>query len=224
MKELKLLLITICFATLLSGSIVVTALNPGEASIRALVSNPQPRQGDSITVTLFFENNSTETLTLTHAGIHFDWMPRDGFFGFNMTSSIIQVRPGETYIFPNPVTINVPPATSPGVHSYYAGVDGYDSSQAPFSIDSTTATIEVIANDGQTTAPTNPGSENQGGDETSDLLLYGAIAAVVIIVGLLIVVVVMRKKKSHTDKPRPADNQPSSSEPEQKPPGQDFSI
>jgi hypothetical protein len=177
-------------------------------------------------VTLFFENNFTEPLILTNAGLHFDWMPKDGFYGFNLKENPITVQAGGSYVFQNQIRVKVPNETSLGAHSYYAGVDGvYGSSQAPFSVDSVEAELEVISSGIQTPAPTNPGSGNQGNGQGSDLLLYGAIAAVIIVVILLLVIVIMRKKKTtHVKSTEQPIEETDQAKPEQKPSGQDFSI
>jgi hypothetical protein len=203
---------------------VVTALNSDQASVRALVSNPQPRAGETITVTVFFENNYTDQLKLTFVGLHFDWMPSEGFLGFNLSSTPISVAAGDDYVFQQPITVKVPAGLS-GVHTYFVGVEGtLGASSDAFSLDSATAEL-MITDNSQTIAPTNTNSDGQQGG-VPNLLLYGAVAAVVVIVAVLIIVLMLRKKRKPAEKTaQPVADQPAPSKPEQKPSsGQDFSI
>ena len=203
---------------LCSGIASAITITPDQASVRAFVSDPEPQAGDTITVSIFFQNNYTDSLIITHVGLHFGWMPTDSFYGFNLSSTPITVGAGTDYFFQQPINIKIP-STVNGAQDYYAAIDGtVGTSSDPFSINSDTTQISVIGT-GPTPTPTAPTSTDSNGQP--DLLLYGAVAAVVVVVALLIVFILMRmKRKQPQQKAEPAAT-PSS---EQKPSEQDFSI
>jgi hypothetical protein len=226
MKRLKVPLITTIAVMLLVFAVggFVAAQTADESFVRGILSNPNPNAGDTITVSIFYHNNSTETVTLDYAGVHFDWMPTDSLYGFNASSSNIQVASGHDYFFQQPINIKVP-TNANGNHTYYAGIDGHTSSTA-VSLSSDPAPFLVNGN-GSTTAPTSTdsGTDNpQGG--VSDIVFYIAIIAVVAVVALLLVVVLMRRKrKPETKSTETTADRPTPDQPQQKPSsGQDFSI
>ncbi len=231
MKKLgfSVLAVFVVCTVLLISSGLVSALTSDQAVLRALLSNSQPQQGETITALIFFQNNSTDSVAITYVGLHFDWMPTDGFYGFNLSSAPVTVQAGGSYVFSSPITVTVPEDSTVGVHTYYLEIDGTQgASETTFSFDSDTVELLVDSN-GQAT-PT-PSSTNSGGQPADqNLLLYGAIGAAVIIVVLLVIVLVMRKNRTQ---PKPAANQgtnqpetpPPPPSPEKKPnPEQDFDI
>ncbi len=175
---------------------VVAALDQDQASVNVFPTSETVAPGQAVGITLIFNNNSPDSLTLTSLGVHFDWMDSGGFFGFNLSSTPITVQAGGNYPFTQPINIQVPTTASLGNHSYYIGVDGTQgSSNTPFSWDSPASTI-LVSNGGGTgpTTTINPtSSSSQGGGQ--DMLLYGVAAVVVIIVVLMVVIVVMRMRK-----------------------------
>jgi hypothetical protein len=227
MKRLKVPLITTITVMLLVFAVggLVAAQTADESFVRGLLSNPNPNAGDTITVSIFYHNNSTETVIIDYAGVHFDWMPTDSLYGFNTSSSNIQVPSGRDYFFQQPINIKVP-TNANGNHTYYAGIDGHTSSSAPVSLSSDPVEFLVNGN-GSTAAPTgtNSGTDNQEGG-VPDTVFYIAIIAVVAVVALLLVVVLMRRKrKLETKSTERHTNQPAPDQPQQKPSsGQDFSI
>jgi hypothetical protein len=215
------LIITLLTASLLcSGIVSALTLTPDQAVLRAIVSNPNPAAGTSITVSVFLQNNYTEALQLTYLGIHFGWMPTDTLYGFNLSSTPITVAAGSDYIFPQPINLNIPQNVN-GAQDYYAGVDGIAlTSQEPFSLNSATAQI-LVTGTGPTPSPTAAPTNTDNPDSQPDLLLYGVLIAVAVIAALLIVVLLMknrRKQPKQTTEPTPTTSS------EQKPSEQDFSI
>jgi len=225
--RISLIVTIITIAFLCSG--LVAALNSNEASIQTFFSSQTIQPGQTVTVRIFFASTSADELQITNVGIHFDWMPSGGFYGYDLSSAPVAISSGGgNYMF-DEIAVQVPANVSAGSHSYYVGVDGTQgsSSSAPFSWDSPTSTIEVYGNS-QTTAPTSSSTNSGGGQQNGqqNLLLYGAIGAAVVIVALLIIVLVVRKKRTQ---PRSATNQgagqPETPSPEQKPNSeQDFTI
>jgi len=221
MKALKISLIAVLLVAFLCSGLVSAAtvtLNSDQASVRAMVSNPAPNAGESISVSIFFQNNYTESLQIDFIGLHFDWMPSEGFYGFNLSSTPVTVASGSDYFFQQPINVNIPSGVN-GVQGYYVGVEGtVGASSDTFSINSASAEILVSG-----TGPTaTPSSSTNSNDQSSNLLLlYVAVIVVVVVVLLLIFVMILRKKRKHPKKPAESAVQPSS---KQKPSEQDFSI
>ena len=220
-----LIIITLIAGFICSGTVSAQTFTTDQVYLRALVSNPQPAAGSTITVSVFLQNNSTENLQLTYVGLHFGWMPPDTLYGFNLSSTPITVTAGTDYLFQQPINIKIP-ETSNGATDYYAGVDGIAlTSLESFSINSLTAQIMVMGT-GPTPSPTAQPTNTDNTGSQPDILLYGVLIAVVVIAALLIIVLLMRNrhkqpkqtKESATDKP---ETKPDS---EQKPSTQDFSI
>lgn len=221
MKALKTSLTAVLLLAFLCGGLVSAAtvtLNSDQASVRAMVSNPTPNAGDQIQVSIFFQNNYTESLQIDFIGLHFDWMPSEGFYGFNLSSTPVTVASGTDYFFQQPINVNIPSGVN-GVQGYYVGVEGtVGTSSDTFSINSASAEI-LVSGTGPTATPSSSTTPN---DQSSNLLLlYVAVIVVVVVVVLLIFVMMLRKKRKHPEKPTESAAQPSS---EQKPSEQDFSI
>jgi hypothetical protein len=238
MKALKTSLTAVLLLAFLCGGLVSAAtvtLNSDQASVRAMVSNPTPNAGDQIQVSIFFQNNYTESLQIDFIGLHFDWMPSEGFYGFNLSSTPVTVASGTDYFFQQPINVNIPSGVN-GVQGYYVGVEGtVGTSSDTFSINSASAEI-LVSGTGPTATPsssTNPNDQGTGptatpssstnpNDQSSNLLLlYVAVIVVVVVVVLLIFVMILRKKRKRPEKTTESSVQPSS---EQKPSEQDFSI
>ena len=221
MKALKTSLTAVLLLAFLCGGLVSAAtvtLNSDQASVRAMVSNPTPNAGDQIQVSIFFQNNYTESLQIDFIGLHFDWMPSEGFYGFNLSSTPVTVASGTDYFFQQPINVNIPSGVN-GVQGYYVGVEGtVGTSSDTFSINSASAEI-LVSGTGPTATPSSSTTPN---DQSSNLLLlYVAVIVVVVVVVLLIFVMILRKKRKHPEKPTESAAQPSS---EQKPSEQDFSV
>ena len=221
MKALKISIVAVFLVTFLCGGLVSAAtvtLNSDQASVRALVLNPEPNAGESISVSIFFQNNYTESLQIDFIGVHFDWMPSEGFYGFNLSSTPVIVASHTDYFFQQPINVNIPISVN-GVQGYYVGVEGtVGTSSDTFSINSASAEI-LVSGTGPTATPSS--STNPNDQSSNLLLLYVAVIVVVVVVLLLIFVMILRKKRKHPEKTTESAVQPSS---EQKPSEQDFSI
>jgi|GEM_PF-3242127 len=231
MKRLKISLtatMAVLLLVLVTGGFAAAQSADG-SFVRGFLANATPNAdgtilaGDTVSVGIFYENNSTETVILDYAFVHFDWMPTDSVYGFNLSSYDIQVASGDEYFFPQPINIKIP-TTANGNHSYYAGIDAHTATSPAISLTSDPVEFIVIGS-GATPMPTNTnsGTNNQGG--VPDIVFYGAIIAVVAIVVVLLVVVFMRRKRRPASKPaEPSASQPAPTQPEETPSGQDFSI
>jgi len=231
MKRLKISL-TATMAVLLLVLVTsgfAAAQSVDGSSVRGFLANATPNAdgtinaGDTVTIGIFYQNNSTETVIIDYVFVHFDWMPTDSVYGFNLSTYDVQVTSGEDYFFPQPINIKIP-TTANGNHSYYTGIDAHTASLTPVSLSSDPVQFIVIGS-GATISPTNTnsGTNNQGG--VPDIVFYGAIIAVVAIVVVLLVFVLMRRKRRPASKPAEAStNQPAPTQPEETPSGQDFSI
>jgi hypothetical protein len=179
--------------------------------------------GDTVQVAIFYHNNSTETVTLLYAGVHFDWMPTDSLYGFNTSSYNIQVASGHDYFFQQQISIKIP-TNANGVHTYYVGIEGVTASSAAISLSSDPPVEFMVTGTGATVAPTNTNSGTNNPGAVPDIVFYGAIVAVVAIVVVLLVLVLMRRKRRPSSKPaEPAASQPPA-KPEETPSSQDFAI
>ena len=218
MKAFKIFLIVVFLVVYLcSGVVSALTLTSDQASVRALVSDVEPQAGDTITVYFYFSNNYTNSLNLTFVGLHFDWMPQETFYGFNLSSTPLTVESGTDHFFEQPINVNIPTDVN-GLHTYTVGVEGnVGSSSDTFSLDSTPGEILVSGN-GQTPVPTNT---NSGGGQQSNILLYSAVVVVLVVVALLIVVMLTRKKRKYPEEATMPSESPKQEEP---PSEQDFSI
>ncbi len=113
-------------------------------SATAVFSDSTPIPGQTITVSLTFQNNIDEQLRIFYIGIHSDWMASDGFYGQDISGNPATVQGQSTYVAET-FTITVPVNASVGSHSYYIGVDGLNATGEPFSWDSPASNIEVVA-------------------------------------------------------------------------------
>ncbi len=222
-----LVVIVVCLVFLISSG-CVSAQTSNVVTVRAFLSNPQPQQGETISVLFFFQSNSNDSLTINYVGLHFDWMPADSFYGLNSSSSPINIPAEGNFTFPRPINITVPADATLGAHTYYAGVEGTEgASETAFSANSDPADFLVVSN-GQSTTPSTSTNSGQPANQ-QNLVLYAAIGAAIIIVVLLVLVLVIRKNRT---KPKKTPNQetnlpppPPSSPSEKKPTsGPDFDI
>jgi hypothetical protein len=228
LKSFKIILIvSIILATFLCTGFVA-ALNQNEASVRAFFSTITP--GTTVSVTVFFTSNTTDTLQISRVGFHFDWMSTENYVGATLSTPATIVG-GSTQSI-GLINIPIPANVTLGTHTYTIVIDGTQGAASnEFSWTSPTLSIATIGSNGQTTGPTvtvaPTGGGNQGGQP--DLQLYGAVGAVVVIVVLLTIVLLLKRKKTA---PQPVKEQtagqPETSEPEQKPEQkpeqQDFDI
>jgi hypothetical protein len=230
MKKLKISLtatMALLLVILITGGFALAQSIEG-SFVKGFLTNPERddgsiHAGDNVKIFIFYRNNSTETVILDYAGVHFDWMPTDSLYGFNLSSYDIQVASGAEYYFQQQINMRIP-TTANGNHSFYAGIDGHTTSSTAVSLNSDPVEFMVIGS-GATIAPTstNSSTNNQGG--IPDIVFYGAIIAIVVIVVVLLVVVIMRRRHKPASKlAEPTANQPAPTQPGETPSGQDFSI
>jgi hypothetical protein len=84
----------------------------------------------------------SQELTIYYVGIHFDWIPADGFYGVDLNSTPGYVSSSNS-ILSESFSVQIPTNVTEGPHTYAVGVDGIDSSSNSFSWDSPTSTIQV---------------------------------------------------------------------------------
>jgi hypothetical protein len=235
--QVKLIKVSILLAILTVSCLCIgfaAALNQDEASTHVIFSPESALPGQTVSVVIFFTSTSTDQLQLSYMGLHFDWMPSDQFYGFNLSSApITYPAGGEPYMF-NPINIQIPATASPGLHTYTIGIDGTQGtgdSATPFSWSSTPATLTVLG-DGTTSVSPTPTNTNSGGGAPNGLnsvLIFGALGAVIVVIVLLVLVLLVRRRKTQ---PKPAAKQeapqsqpetPGESPPKSKP-EEDFNI
>jgi hypothetical protein len=228
-RSLRLLLMVAIIATVLMCCGLVSALSQDEASVHSFFSTSTLQPGQTVTVTVFFTSNTSDTLQVTAVGLHFDWMSdAEGFYGFDLTKQPVTVAGGGTQAFPQ-MAIQIPTNVTLGEHSYYIGVDGKQgASSSDFSWSSPSLSVLVVGNNGQTAGPTQTTapSGGSGQDGLSDLLLYGVVAVVIVIVVLVVIVLILRRKRTQS---KPASNQGATqsetpSQPPKANPESDFDI
>ena len=195
-KSLRITFIVTFIVIIFLSSGLVSALDSNGASVFTVWSNQTVNAGDAVTVRMTFQSNTDEQLQILSIGINFDWMPKDAFYGHDLSNNPVTIPSNGTYTF-DPITIKIPSNASAGSHTYYVGVDGVQGSSGTFSWDSAASTIQVYAATGSSPTPTATSSPSSGGgqEEGPSLLLYLAVTAVVVIVALSTIVVVMRKRR-----------------------------
>jgi hypothetical protein len=225
-KSLKksIILTTIIITVFLCCGFAV-ALNQDEVSAHALFSSQTLQAGQTATVNLFFSSTSADSLQITYASIHFDWLPTGAVFGLNLTSAPVTVPSGGDYLFQQPITFQIPNDVTTGVHNVTIGIDGLQgSSSTPFSWDSSAIPLEITGGSIPTASPM---STPLGGDngQLDLLLLVAAAAVVVIVVVLMLFVVILKKRTKPKQTAKQSAGQPETPAPEKKPEtGQDFNI
>ena len=128
---------------LFSGvSSVVFALNQDEARVSVAWSTKTPYQGSNPIVTVFFINDSPETLTIDYFGLNFDWMDSNSFVGLVLSDDPVFIPAYGNQYFP-PVTVQIPEDASLGPHSYFVGINGVQNESTDFSWNSSTITLVV---------------------------------------------------------------------------------
>ncbi len=233
MKIIRIATIVTLIAVICVSFGLVSALSSTDATATASFSSPAPKQGQTITVSVTFQNHLDSNLRIFYIGLHGDWMASDGFYGQDISDNPATVSGGGSYVA-DTFTITIPASTSLGSHSYYIGVDGLDASGNTFSWDSASGSIQVVAGSSQTSGPTgttNPSSSGGQGN-VEEWLPYLAVVAAAVVVALIVLLTLVQKKKRRraaapaqpaaeqpqTPAPRPEQPQAESPEPpEQKP-------
>jgi hypothetical protein len=201
-----------------------SAITQDEGSANALFSSETLKAGQTVTVMLFFADQSADAVQISYVSIHFDWLPSGTYIGLNLTDAPVTIAAGGDHVFPA-ISMKIPDDISGGGHNFTIAVDGTDTNTSTsFSWESATFTKEIIGSN-VTASPTATGT-NSGGAGQTDLLLFAGVVVVVVVIGVLLLLIVLRKKGT---KPQPAAKQdagqPPAPSPDSKPePGQDFNI
>ena len=200
-----------------------SAITQDEGSANALFSSETLKAGQTVTVMLFFADQSADAVQIRYVSIHFDWLPSGTYIGLNLTDAPVTIASGGDYVFPA-ISMKIPDDVSAGGHNFTIAVDGTDTNtSSSFSWESSTFTKEIIG--GNSTSSPTATSTNSGGGQT-DLLLFGGVVAVVVVIGVLLLLIVLRKKGTKTQPTVEQDaGQPPAPSPKTGPePGQDFNI
>jgi hypothetical protein len=223
------LLIILFIATSLSIS-SAAALSQDQAQIHNFFQPSILIPGQSVSASVFFVSNISDTLTLTSVGYHFDWMGTGNFVGADLSSQPITVAANGTQSI-GTLSITIPSNVTLGDHTFYIEIEGYQGSSPSntFTWDSPSLSVAVIGSNGQTGNPTITSQPTNGGNPSGpDLQLYGAVAAVIIIVVLLAIVIVLRQKRAESktaSSEAPKETPSPEQKPEEKPSStEDFDI
>lgn len=122
--------------------IPVFALEQNEISVSLYWTNQMLFQGDTATVRISIKSNSAEQLLIYYIGVHFDWMPADGFYGYDLSKNPVLIPAQGSYIF-EPMSIQIPINVTVGEHNYFVGIEGRQGSTTFFSWDSPTSTVQI---------------------------------------------------------------------------------
>ncbi len=212
MKSVKIAFIVCILAVIFVSFGLVSALNQNEASLQTVWLNQNIRPGDTVSVIVTFSSNSSDQLSISRIGFHFDWMGPNEFYANDFSTNPVVVVGGSSKIF-DPMSVQIPPYVTSGSHSYYVAVDGVQGTSATsFFWDSPTFTI-TIAGGGSAPTPTPTASSGSGGQgDGLGLLPIIAVAAVVVVVVLLVVVMFMRRRRRRVE-PKAETSAKSSVEP-----------
>lgn len=201
-----------------------SAITQDEGYATALFSSDQLQAGQTVTVMLFFADQSADAVQVSYVSIHFDWLPSGTYIGLNLTDAPVTIASGGDHVFPA-ISMKIPDDVSGGGHNFTIAIDGTDTnSSSSFSWESATITKEIIGGN-ITSSPTATGT-NSGGAGQTDLLLFAGVVVVVVVIGVLLLLIVLRKKGTKTQPTAKQDaGQPPAPSPETGPePGQDFNI
>ncbi len=222
MKSKKTLLAIILVTALLLFTLNLALAQSSDEATVDVYSPDIAQAGTTLAVTrIFFQSNSAEELTITHVGLHYDWMEKDGFWGYTLTSPVI-IKPGASQIF-GEIDVQIPASVPGGNHTYYVGIDGTRSDgSTPFTWDSGPQSIQIQSNAvaNPTALPTSSsgGNNNQGGTNSPVNLQGIAIAigvAATVLVLVLVVVTLLTRKKKRKSKVQATADQPTEQQAEE---------
>lgn|GEM_PF-3122126 len=225
MKTVHVVSIVTLVAVIFLSVGLVSALTNSDATIHATLSNDSPRAGDAILVTVTFQSNVAQQLSIYAIGVHADWMQATQLYGPNLSSDPATVEANGVYA--TQFSLPIPSTASVGTHTFTVGIDGLDASGNAFSLDSSEQQLQVISAS-SSTGPTS--TANPGGGQTPDWLPYIVVAAAAVVVAVLVIIVMMRSRRPRSQPAAqpayeaPASPEPEQPKPEQKPDGQDFDI
>jgi hypothetical protein len=118
-----------------------SGLEQEEITSYVVLTTQDAYPGHSILAAIYIKNNSPELLTIQYAGIHFDWMASDQFFGYDLSDDPV-VLSSSADQFLDSISIPLPDDATSGEHSYLVGIDGLEGTEF-FSWDSSTFTLFV---------------------------------------------------------------------------------
>jgi hypothetical protein len=125
MKSFPLMIVAISIICILSIS-AVSALAPDDASVIASWGSPKYYQGDTASVSITFQSNIADELSITRVSIQFDWMPPDAYYSHDLSAAPVSISGHGSYTFE---LTNIPlVGASAGSHSYIVSIDGLQNS------------------------------------------------------------------------------------------------
>jgi flagellar basal body-associated protein FliL len=232
MKSLKITLVTLivaCIVVVFVSSNIVAAFSSSDVTVDTRFSSDALRIGQLLDARIIFYSN-TQQVKIQRIGFQFDFNDINYFYGPDLSGNPVTVAANSSYTT-DPILFYLPANATPGLHTYYVGVEGLDASGNSFSWDSSNQTITVISGGGTTTTPTPTVTATpSGGGGTAapqNWTMYIVVIAVVAIaVAVVFIFMEVRKKpkkpapvaesptppaespKPEADKPTPATDQP----------------
>jgi hypothetical protein len=148
MKSFPLMLIAASVMVIcVFSSGLVFALEPSEALVTPTWSTQTIYQGNTVSLSILFQSNSSYELDVYSIGIHFDWMPSGSFYGHNLSDNPVKIVSYGFNAFAA-ILLNIPSNVSVGEHSYFIGIDGLQNS-AEFSWNSPSFDITILDSQGK---------------------------------------------------------------------------
>jgi hypothetical protein len=220
LKSIKVLfalsLVTVIF---LCSTSYVSALGTNEASVSVVWMNQPVHTGDTTTLLVTLTSSSSDKLTVTSIGLHFDWMQEGEFYTKHLEDSPVTIEANSGWVF-DPITIQIPPFVGAGPHSYTVAILGTQGDSGDLAWESDSKTVDIVGfstTPTPSTAPSSPGDVSVGGISLDTIAI---IAAVVVVVVALVVVLLFRKRKTSkpaTESSASTESKPTTPSPEEKP-------
>ena len=172
---------------------MVSALGSNEATASVRWSKTSPSPGETVTITLSFENKLQKQIQVARIGINADWMPPDSagnpvFAGPQYTSNPVTVAAGDTFTSET-FSLTIPSTAKAGIYTYYIAVDGYDSTGAGFSWDSQRYSI-TLGNSNTASSTPGPSATNSDTNTNNPQIDTLTLIAAITITGVIAVIVV----------------------------------
>ncbi len=172
---------------------MVSALGSNEVSVSARWSKTSPNPGDTVTITLSFENKLQKQIQVARIGINADWMPPDSagnpiFAGPQYISNPVTVAAGDTFTS-EPFSLTIPSTVKAGIHTYYIAVDGYEATGTGFSWDSQQYSI-TVGNSNTASSTPGPSTTNSDTSTNNPQIDIQTLIAVITITAVIVVIVV----------------------------------
>jgi hypothetical protein len=230
----------ITIIVLCSSVSFVSALSQDEVLVSVVWLNQPIRPGDTTSFLITIASTSSDQLTITSVGLHFDWMAEGEYYTQHLDDTPI-ILPTDSSQVLNPITIQIPPYVTAGSHSYTVAILGTQEASGDLAWESDTKTVNIESFGATATPSTEPTPTNNGGQPIDiSLNTIAIIIAVLVVVAGLIAVLLLKRRKpakpaaastesqpttpAPEKKPEPEQKPASPEEPEEKPAGSDFSI